>query len=228
MSTARPALCTPAESLCGISCRRKATPARSRGPEAVGAFTLLMWEATEHGEAGFSLAPAHCYWSWTETWTRCRQLEDIVCNCAKSDNGGWYRRNDSIVISAHVGLHVSLGRRASRPEQPAPTRCVGRQNVLCVALSIERRKPWPSAVEAVALHRIIQHQRKEICNVLEMSWRDYNETYIFTSPLGRNIDVGGEKESGAERILRPGECFGWCLLAPQGAISIQQLMEVHG
>lgn len=151
MSTARPALCTRAESLCGISCRRKATLARSRGPEAVGAFTLLMWETTEHGEAGFSLAPAHCYWSWTETWTRCRQLEDIVCNCAKSDNGGWYRRNDSIVISAHVGLHVSLGRRASRPAQPAPTRCVGRQNVLCIALSKERRKPWPSAGERLSL-----------------------------------------------------------------------------
>lgn len=52
-----------------------------------------------------------------------------------------------------------------------------------------------------------KNQRKETCNVLEiMSWKDYNETYIYTSPLRRKIDVG----RGAERILRPGKWFAWC------------------
>lgn len=42
MSTVRPACVPPAPLPCGISCRRKATPARSSGPEAVGASTPLM------------------------------------------------------------------------------------------------------------------------------------------------------------------------------------------
>lgn len=94
-------------------------------------------------------------------WRHCLQMR-------KSDNGGWFRRNVAVVISAHVVSPVSLVRRESRPAQPAPTRCLRRQNVLCHCCFERKTEPWPSAEETVALHRITPNQRKARCSVLEI------------------------------------------------------------
>lgn len=159
---------TPAQSLCGISCRHKATPARSRGPEAVGAFTPLMWQATEHGEAGFILAPAPCYWSWTKTRTRCRQLGDIVCKCANQImEAGFVATLQSWF--QHTLYPLSHWCDASPVLRNLHRLAVSGDETSCAfAVSKGRQKPWPSAEETVALQRITPNQRKAICSVLEI------------------------------------------------------------
>lgn len=147
-----------------------------------------MWQATEHGEAGLSLAPAPFYWSWMKTWTRCSLLGDIVCECA-----------NQIMEAGFVATFPSWSQRTlwsvshRDEEQPAPTRFLRRQNRPVPWLFGETRKPWPSVEETVALHPITPNPRKAICNVLEIMWKDYHETYIFTSCPRRNIDVGERK-----------------------------------
>lgn len=59
MSTVRPACVPPALLPCGISCRRKATPARSSGPEAVGASTPLMWQPQDTERRALALRLHH-------------------------------------------------------------------------------------------------------------------------------------------------------------------------
>lgn len=201
-------LCTPSTVPVRDQWQAQGNTRAQQWPGSSWGFHSADVTATEHGEAGSSLAPAPCYWSWSETcWTRCRHLRHIVWKCANSDNGGWSRRNASILIPARVAPHVPLGQQGSLTEQPAPTRCSGRHIVPLLfrktdgSLVHRQRRQSPCIV-------LSKNPRKARCNVWEiMPWTEYNETYILHHPPEERSPW---KKARAERILRSGKGLCWC------------------
>lgn len=208
MSTVRPACVPPAQWPCGISCRRKATPARSSGPEAVGASTPLMWQPQNTERRALALRLHHVI-------GRDPRLvgQGAVILHTLSENAQIQIMEAGLVATLQSwfqhALHPTFppGRQGSLTEQPAPTRCLGRQIVPLLfrqtdgSLVHRQRRQSPCIV-------LSKNPRKARCNVLEiMPWTEYNETYILHhQPEERSP----WEKARAERILRSGKGLCWC------------------